>query len=178
LQRFLWLENHRHKRLVVGKHVRFNVPLRGEGEGTLLIGDRSWFGYRPAFRLGTGEILLQARHRNATITIGEANTFSNNVCICSNEQITIGDNCQIGDLVSIFDCDFHEINPATRNHSAGLTKPVIIGNNVWLGSRVLVLKGVTIGDNSVIAAASVVTKRIPANCIAGGNPAKIIRFIQ
>lgn len=55
--------------------------------------------------------------------------------------------------------------------------PVTIGNNVWLGSRVMILKGVSIGDNSVIGASSVVTKPIPANCIAAGNPAKIIRYI-
>jgi maltose O-acetyltransferase len=177
MRRFLWLEKTGHKQLIVGKHVRFNVPVRGEGEGILIIGNSNSFGYSPAPRLGTGEILLQARQSNTTITIGEANAFSNNISIVANEQITIGNKCQIGDLVSIYDCDFHEINPATRNRSAGLTKPVIIGNNVWLGSRVIVLKGVTIGDNSVIAAASVVTKSIPANCIAAGNPAKVIRTI-
>jgi maltose O-acetyltransferase len=174
---FFWLGRAMRKHLDVGKHVLFNVPVRGDGAGTLMIGSHNSFGYRPAFRLGTGEILLQARHPNGIITIGEANVFNNNVSIVSNEQITIGDKCQIGDLVTIYDCDFHEINPATRNRSCGKTKPVCIGNNVWLGSRVMVLKGVTIGDNSVIAAASVVTKSIPANCIAAGNPAKVIRFI-
>jgi maltose O-acetyltransferase len=178
VRRFLWLEKGGHKQLVVGKQIRFNVPVRGEGKGTLIIGDHNMFGYRPAPRLGTGEILLQARDANATITIGKANAFNNNVSMVPNEQITIGDRCQIGELVTIYDCDFHEINPATRNLSAGLTNPVIIGNNVWLGSRVIVLKGVTIGDNSVVAAASVVCKSIPASCIAAGNPAKVIRPIQ
>jgi maltose O-acetyltransferase len=178
LRRFLWVEKATHKRLIVGKQVRFNVPVRGEGEGTLIIGDRNMLGFRPAPRLGTGEILLQARNPEAGIVIGEANAFSNNVSIVANQQITIGDRCLIGDLVSIYDCDFHEINPVSRNRSAGLTKPVIIGNNVWLGGRVIVLKGVAIGDNSVIAAASVVTKPIPANSIAAGNPAKVIRLIQ
>jgi maltose O-acetyltransferase len=177
LRRFLLLEKARHKLLVVGKHVRLNVPVRGEGEGTLIIGNRNSFGYGPAPRLGTGEILLQTRNPNAKIVIGEASWFNNNVSIVANQQITIGDRCAIGDLVSIYDCDYHEINPATRYRSTGLTKPVRIGNNVWLGSRVIVLKGVTIGDNSVIAAASVVTKPIPANCIAAGNPARVIRTI-
>jgi maltose O-acetyltransferase len=177
LRRFLWLETASHKQLAVGKHVCFNVPVRGEGKGTLIIGGHNSFGYRPAPRLGTGEILLQTRQTNATITIGEASAFSNNVSLVANEKITIGNSCLIGELVSIYDCDFHEINPATRNHSAGLTKPVVIGNNVWLGSRVIVLKGVTIGENSVIAAASVVTESVPANCIAAGSPAKVIRPI-
>jgi maltose O-acetyltransferase len=177
LRRFLWLEKGRHRQLVVGEYVRLNVPVRGEGEGTLIIGNHNAFGYGPAPRLGTGEILLQARNPEAGIVIGEANAFSNNVSIVANQQITIGDRCAIGDLVSIYDCDFLEINPATRYRSDGQTKPVHIGNNVWLGSRVIVLKGVTIGDNSVIAAASVVTKPIPANRIAAGNPAKVIRTI-
>jgi maltose O-acetyltransferase len=172
------LEKAGHKQLVVGKHVCFNVPVRGEGEGVLIIGNCNTFGYPPAPRLGTGEILLQARHPDARIVIGEANAFSNNVSIVANESITIGDRCLIGELTSIIDSDCHEINPATRNRSAGATKPVVIGNNVWLGSRVLVLKGVTIGDNSVIAAASVVTKPISDNSIAGGNPAKVIRLIE
>lgn len=178
LRRFLWLEKGRHRRLIVGKHVRFNVPVRGDGEGTLIIGNRNLFGYRPAPRLGTGEILLQARHPSATLTIGDANIFSNNVSIVANGEIAIGFGCQIGDQVSVYDCDFHEINPQTRCQSVGPVRPVSIGNNVWLGSRVMVLKGVTIGENSVVAAMSVVTKSVPANCIVGGNPAKIIRSIE
>jgi len=178
LRSFLFLERTGHKQLVVGKHVRFNVPVRGAGKGILIIGNRNAFGYGPAPRLGTGEILLQARDHKATISIGDANTFSNNVVIVANEKVVIGDGCQIGDPVAIYDCDFHEISPAVRNRSFGPTQPVIIGNNVWLGSRVMVLKGVTIGDNSVIGAMSVVTKSIPSNCIVAGNPAKVIRAIE
>ena len=177
LQCFLRLEMGRHKSLVVGKHVRFNVPVRAAGQGSLIIRDRNSFGYLPAPRLGSGEILLQARSPDATIVIGEANAFSNNVSIVANKQIIIGDRCAVGDCVTIYDCDFHEINPVTRYHSEGLTKPVIIGNNVWLGSRVMVLKGVSIGDNSVVAAGSIVTKPIPNDCISAGNPAKVIRLI-
>lgn len=122
--------------------------------------------------------MVQARSPESEIIIGERNAFSNNVAIVANERITVGNDCQIGDLVAIYDCDFHEINPATRNRSAGPTGPVSIGNNVWLGSRVMVLKGVSIGDNSVVAAMSVVTKSIPANCVVAGIPAKVIRSIE
>ena len=178
MRRFLCMETARHKQLVVGEHVRFNVPVRGEGRGTLIIGKRSVFGYRPAPCLGTGGILLQARHPDASITIGDANAFSNNVAIIANEQVVVRDGCQIGDQVAIYDCDFHEISPTSRVDSPGPARPVVIGNNVWLGSRAMVLKGVTIGDNSVIGAMSVVTKSVPANCIAAGNPAKVIRAIE
>jgi maltose O-acetyltransferase len=83
----------------------------------------------------------------------------------------------IGDQVTILDCDFHEISPITRMNGVGPIEPVVIGDNVWLGSRVMVLKGVTIGENSVVAAMSVVTKSIPPNSIAVGNPARVIRSI-
>lgn len=155
-----------------------DVPVRCDGQGTVTIGARVCLGYFPAPRIGTGEILLQARGAGSSIAIGAGTATSNNISFVAMKRVEIGECCQIGDLVSIFDCDFHEISPATRNRTAGKISPVSIGNNVWLGSRVMVLKGVTIGDNSVIAASSVVTKPIPANCIAAGNPARVIRSID
>lgn len=80
-------------------------------------------------------------------------------------------------MVSIFDTDFHCIPSENRNRSLGKVAPVVISNNVWLGSRVMVLKGVTIGENSIIAAGAVVAKSIPPNVIAAGVPAKVIRTI-
>lgn len=161
--------------LSVGEGVSLEVPVRVGGAGQLAIGEGTSFGFGPAMRLGSGEILLQPRSSEAVIRIGRNNAFSNNVCVIANHQVVIGDGCQIGDMVCIYDSDFHELDPITRNRSAGASKPVTIGNNVWLGSRVMVLKGVTIGDNSVVAAMSVVTRDIPANCVAAGMPAKVIR---
>lgn len=163
--------------LALGNGVVVNVPLRIDGRGAVVIGDSVMLGYAPAFRVGTGEILLQARGQTSSIRIGNNCYFSNNIGIIAVDSISIGDSCQIGDLVMIVDADFHEINPATRNATSGLICPVTIGNNVWLGSRVIILKGTTIGDNSVIAAGSVVTKPIPENVIAAGVPAKVIRHI-
>lgn len=77
----------------------------------------------------------------------------------------------------VIDSDFHEIDPDLRKRSTGPSEAVNIGDNVWLGSRSIVLKGVTIGDNSVVDAMSLVNKSIPANCVAAGNPAKVIRKI-
>ena len=121
--------------------------------------------------------MLQTRGSGAQITIGRGNAFSNNTALCAVESIRIGDGCRIGDHVAIYDADFHELDPATRDRSAGVVKPVIIGDNVWLGSRVMVLKGATIGNNAVIGAMSLVTKEVPPNCIAAGIPAKVIRTI-
>ena len=156
----------------------FDVPMRSDGTGSIKIGANNVFGYAQTLRLGSGEILIQPRGREARIIIGERNWFSNNVSIVATQEVVIGDGCQIGDMVTIFDSDFHEINPMTRNRSAGLVSPVSIGNNVWLGSRVMVLKGVAIGNNSIIGPMSVVTKSIPANCLAVGAPARVIRRID
>lgn len=154
------------------------VPIRLGGQGEIRMGDRNAFGYRKGPRLGNGEILLQARRPSAVICIGSGNSFSNNVSIIANKAVSIGQQCLIGDQVSIYDSDFHETDPTRRRLGSGKENPVTIGNNVWLGSRVIVMKGVCIGDNTVVGAMSLVTRSLPANCIAGGNPATIIRRLD
>lgn len=174
---FIITEMPYHNSIEIGDGVTFHVPVRSGGCGTIKIGARTNLGFPLAPRLGNGEIMIQARTAEAEVVIGEENWLNNNSCIIATQHIFIGNGCQIGDLVMILDSDFHEINPERRNLSMGLAKPVRIGNNVWLGSRVMVLKGVSIGDNSVIAAMSVVTESIPSNCVAAGIPAKIMRTI-
>ncbi len=178
MRRFICLERPVLKQLQVGLGTTCAVPVRSDGKGSLKIGVKNLFGYRSSPLVGNGEILLQPRSPEAEIIIGDGNIFNNNLTIVANERIVVGDSCRFGDQVAIYDCDFHEINPASRNRSPGLAQPVVIGNNVWLGSRVIVLKGVTIGDNSVIGAMSLVTRALPANVIAGGVPARIIRKIE
>lgn len=174
---FLFTEKPSHRKIVVGKGVVFQVPVQGGGEGTIQIGDNTNLGFRLAGRLGSGAILLQARTPEAEIVIGEDSWLNNNASLCAVQSIRIGNQCRIGDFVAIMDADFHEINPATRNRSAGTVEPVTIGNNVLIGSRAMILKGASIGDNSVIGAMSVVTSNIPANCVAAGVPARVIRKI-
>jgi maltose O-acetyltransferase len=174
--RFLLFETPRHRGVEIGKGVTFNVPVKG-GQGTLRVGDDTMLGFPLAYRLGDGGIMLQTRTVEAEIAIGRRNGFSNNTVLCAVQSIRIGDNCRIGDGVAIYDADFHEVNPATRDRSLGVVKPVVIGNNVWIGSRVMVLKGVTIGENSVIGAMSLVTKEVPPNSIAAGVPARVVRTI-
>lgn len=164
--------------LEVGSGTRFYVPARSGGRGALRIGNNNSFGWRLAPRMGNGEIVLQPRSEDAEIVVGNGNAFSNNISIVAMGKITIGDGCLIGDQVAILDCDFHEMDPRKRRSGVGPVRPVTIGDNVWLGSRVMVLKGVSIGDNSVVAAMSVVTKSVPANTLVAGNPAKIIRPIH
>lgn len=162
--------------LQLGTGVHFNSPVRlGFGCGRLEIGESVHLGWGPAPRLGDGALLLQPRVVGALISIGSSTALSNNVSIVAMRSIQIGQRCLIGDLVQIFDCDFHEIAPENRHSGCGPIEPVMIGDNVWIGSRTMVLRGVSIGENSVIAAGSVVTKTIPANCLAAGVPARVIR---
>lgn len=97
---------------------------------------------------------------------GYINTNSRINCF---NRIEIGDDCGIGDNVTIVDSDHHSIDGALS------IAPVQIGDHVWIGSNSMVLKGVTIGDGAVIAAGSVVTKDVPAHSLVGGVPAKVIK---
>lgn len=102
--------------------------------------------------------------------------FFANFCltILDEAMVSIGDDCFIGPNVSIYTA-CHSTDPQARNTRREWAKPVTIGNNVWIGGSVTILPGVTIGDNCTIGAGSVVTRDIPANTIAAGNPAKCIR---
>lgn len=110
--------------------------------------------------------------KGAQIDIGDKCGFSGTV-IASALYIKLGNNVRCGANTLITDSDWH-----TDDYRTGANKPVIIENNVWLGYGVKVLKGVHIGENSLIGAGSIVTKDIPANVIAAGNPCKIIKTIK
>lgn len=114
----------------------------------------------------------------ARVLIGD-NVGMSAVTISAFEEIVIGDGTLIGGNVLITDSDWHPIVPDRRQQfDEAATAPVKIGRNVFIGTRSVVLKGVTIGDNCVIGAGSVVVKDIPANVVAGGNPCKIIRSLS
>lgn len=110
------------------------------------------------------------------IHIGER-FYSNFDCILlDGAEIRIGDDVLFGPRVGIFTTN-HAIAPEERAAGACYAKPVSIGNKVWLGANVTVNQGVTIGENTIIGSGSVVTKDIPANVIAVGNPCRILRTI-
>jgi acetyltransferase-like isoleucine patch superfamily enzyme len=94
-------------------------------------------------------------------------------------RITIGQRCLLASRVSIRDNDGHPLNPEQRGQGQAIpaesARPVTLGDNVWLGRGCQILKGVTIGNNSVIGIGSLVNKDVPANCVAAGTPAKVIR---
>lgn len=162
--------------LAVAAGCRFHVPVRICGCGSLIIGCNNTFGFLQAPRKGSGEILLQPRHSQSEIKIGVHNIFSNNVSIIAVVSVEIGDDCLIGDGVMIVDCDFHGVEKDERR-TAGLSQPVKIGNNVWVGSNATILKGVTIGDNAVSGAMSVVCHDVSADVVVAGNPARFLKQI-
>ena len=173
----LWQARANGGRLTIPGSCRLSTPLRCNGAGQVVLGENVNLGFRLAPMFGDGSVLLQARSEDARISIGSGTTTSNNVAVIAQVSIEIGTRCRIGDQVVIYDCDFHEISPETRDASNGATEAVRIGDNVWLGSRVMILKGVEIGDHCVIAAGAVVTGAIPARSVAAGNPARVVRSI-
>lgn len=118
--------------------------------------------------------------KNAELIIGNNVGISQTALIC-HKLIRIGNNVKIGGGVSIYDTDFHSLNPEIRKSKEDIKnrieKAVIIKDNAFIGAHSIILKGVTIGENSIIGAGSVVTKSVPDNQIWAGNPAKFIRNI-
>jgi acetyltransferase-like isoleucine patch superfamily enzyme len=92
-------------------------------------------------------------------------------------SITIGDRCLLGANCIIYTTDFHPIHPLHRDTGVPASAPVTLEDDVWVGANAIILKGVTIGRGSIVAAGSVVTKNVPRGVIVGGNPAKIIKTI-
>ncbi len=108
--------------------------------------------------------------------IGEACFFNHGAYLMDGAKIIIGDHCFFGPNCGFYTA-MHPLLASERNKGYEKAKPITIGNNVWFGASVIVLPGVTIGDNCVIGAGSVVTKDIPANMLALGNPCRPLRSI-
>jgi acetyltransferase-like isoleucine patch superfamily enzyme len=107
---------------------------------------------------------------NALLEIGSGYMSDHSRIMCFN-HIKIGDDVIIADKVTIRDSDNHNI----KYEGYEISKPINIGNHVWIGMGATILKGVTIGDGAIIAAGAVVTKNVPSQCLCGGVPAKIIK---
>ncbi len=153
----------------VFRHLRSSVPR------AVLIGDHVSCYAGCSFAVG----------EKGTCSIGDF-TLMNGALIMAEEHIEIGSHCLISWNVGIADSDFHPLEPAQRLIDAQAlapffkdrpprpklrTMPVIIADNVWIGMNATILKGVAIGENSVVAAGSVVSKSVPPNTVVAGNPA-------
>lgn len=111
-----------------------------------------------------------------SLEIGDSVFINYGCSIAATLLIRIGARCNIGTHVIMMDNDFHEVNPELRSQMPA-SAPILLGENVWLGARAIVLRGVNIGAHSVIGAGSVVAHDIPARVVAAGVPAKVIRSI-
>ncbi len=117
-----------------------------------------------------------SKQQQGRIDIGDYCLFAPGVNISSAEKILIGNGCMLAAEVIISDSDWHGVYNRTRPFRC--SAPVIFEDNVWIGLRAIVGKGITIGKNSIVAAGSVVVEDVPRNTIVGGNPAKIIKEID
>jgi acetyltransferase-like isoleucine patch superfamily enzyme len=129
-------------------------------------------------------VIIRALKPGAVLSIGSKVRMSG-VTICAATRVAIGDRCVIGANATIVDTDFHSMDPLVRsspNDAAdAASKPVIIGNDVFIGGSSIILKGVTVGNGAVIGSNSVLTKNVPAGTIVAGNPAKpvgVVRYLQ
>lgn len=148
----------------------------GSDKNDIILGDTVWM---------YGHLISQ---NHGKIVFGNYTKIGNNSMVTAAKSVIIGNYTAIGDNVDITDTNEHSINPEDRLFMRTTdeyseyrlwryseSKPVVIGQNVWIGSKSRINKGVTIGDNSIVAAHAVVTKDVPPNSIAAGNPARIVK---
>ena len=134
--------------------------------------ERTFLGDKVVLKEG---VKICPTHPEATILIGDWTTIGYNVCIFSKSKILIGKNCLIAPFCYFVDSDHGtELGSLIREQSMA-TAPITVGDDVWLGTGVIVMKGVTIGSGAIVAAGSNVTKDIPPNTVFAGSPAKFIR---
>jgi acetyltransferase-like isoleucine patch superfamily enzyme len=113
----------------------------------------------------------------AELIIGNRTTFQGGLSLNCKTKVEIGADCRISWNVHILDSDFHQLI-RENGEEPPRTLPIYIGDRVWIGARSTILKGVTIGPDSMVAAGSVVTKSFPSNSLIGGNPARLIKRIK
>ena len=166
------------KNVTITKTVKFHQKTILTGKGTIILKNNTSIGYKIGGFYWNGLTEIQARYPNSEIIVNENVAFNNSIFILAANRIEIKSDCRIGANVTMMDYEAHCTNPNERNQ-LGKIGQIIIGRNVWIGNNTVILKNVNIGDNSIIAACSVVLKgNYPSNCIIGGNPAKVIKKIE
>lgn len=173
-----WLFNA--KGVEYGKNLQVYSRLSVIGGGKIKIGDNFVFTSGDAINPISSNVqgAIFTDNPSAKITIGN-NVGMSSTRMWIHDSLTIGDNVKIGGGVLLIDTDCHPMDYKVRRKSNEGTKsaPIVIEDDVWIGAQAIVMKGVTIGARAIIGAGSVVTKDIPADCVAAGNPCKVIRKI-
>lgn len=162
--------------------VKFGARVGGNNinitnNGSIIIGNHVFLNSFPngeMFKVG-----LFAYFNESSIEIGDQCNLNGTIIFCR-KKVVIGNYCMFGPGVVISDNSSHNssIDPIIRRTGKIKEAPVIIENNVWIGRRSIIMKGVRIGKNSIVTPSSVVIKDIPQNCLFGGNPAKLIKRLH
>lgn len=141
-----------------------SIQIDGNGNEVILDGCR-----------GILNIIL--RGNGCSVRIGKNSSFEDSYLVCMGKKnsITIGEKCMFSGKTEFWNSDTHLITPLDEETPCNPSRPIVIGNHVWGGKFSKVLKGVTIGDNSIIGMDAVVTHDVPANSIVAGNPAKVVK---
>ena len=146
------------------------------GNGRIELGDDVIIGGRNTWTIGMKTSTDAALIVGSRVTIGYQNTIS------VAQRVEIGDDTMLAPNVQIYDNTNHPLSPARRLRHEPISldeaAAVSIGRNVWIGTGAIIMRGVTIGDNAVVGAASVVTKSVPPNTLVAGNPARIIKQLS
>jgi acetyltransferase-like isoleucine patch superfamily enzyme len=171
----------RRHRVNAGQDIEFHgLPILQSAEaGSICLGSRITLCSDSAHTaLGVARpVILRTLLPGARLTIGDDCGLSGTV-ICAAQSITIGRRCLFGADVMVVDTDFHPVAPAQGRRNAPLERAaraaVVVGDDVFIGARSIILKGVTIGAGAVVGAGSVVVSDIPSNAVAAGSPARVL----
>jgi acetyltransferase-like isoleucine patch superfamily enzyme len=154
-------------------------PLLCVGSGRIEFGEGVEVGWPSSPGFYSAYTYIEAATRASLVRVGDRCMFNNTVTLRSEGPgIDVGPDTLFGTEAQVFDSDFHGLHPARRHGGHARMAEVRIGRNVWLGSNVMVLRGVSIGDDTVVGAGSVVSRSLPAGVIAAGNPARVVRSLE
>jgi acetyltransferase-like isoleucine patch superfamily enzyme len=176
-RRFFWNEPlFRSQCVAIGTGFRMEELPYIQGRGRIVIGDRVWLSGQPQIAFGRSLTALPE------LVIGDGTFIGHHCGFNVARSIRIGCHCLLASGVLVFDMDGHPLDASHRRAGEPTPPeaiaPVVIGDDVWIGTGAMILKGVTIGDRSIIAAKSVVTKDIPPDTVVAGNPARVVKTLS
>jgi acetyltransferase-like isoleucine patch superfamily enzyme len=174
--RFFWFEPlFRTQCAAVGEGFRMEHLPCVYGNGQIIIGNNVHLAGKSGFNFGNRV------HASPEVRIGDGSFIGHACSFSAAESITIGNHCLLAGSVRIADFDGHPVDASCRRAKEPAPRegirPVVIGDDVWLGAESIILKGVTIGPRSIVGAGSVVTRDVPPDVVVAGNPARVVKHL-